>query len=85
MAPYPFFESPALADFMLVVVEHFLPHLDHLVAHVLDLRHSLKTHTQEKHCLHPVYDNHHLHVMSKLLVLQPKIYITMSLTETRSL
>ena len=44
---YPFLTGPALADFMFVVVEHFLPNFDHLVAHILDLRHSLHKHTQK--------------------------------------
>lgn len=44
---YPFLKGPALADFMFVVVEHFLPNLDHLVAHILDLRHSLHKDTQK--------------------------------------
>lgn len=43
---HPLLEGPALADFMLVVVEHFLARLDHLVPHVLDLRHSLGDETQ---------------------------------------
>lgn len=43
---HPLLEGPALADFMLVVVEHLLPSLDHFVPHVLDLRHSLKGKTQ---------------------------------------
>lgn len=44
---YPFLKGPALADFMFIVVEHFLPNLDHLVAHVLDLCHSLHKDTQK--------------------------------------
>lgn len=37
---------------MFVVVEHFLPNLDHLVAHVLDLRHSLHKDRQKKKTRH---------------------------------
>lgn len=46
---YPFFKGPAFADFMFVVVEHFLSYLDHLVPHVLDLGHSLQKDTETEH------------------------------------
>lgn len=46
---YPFFKGPAFADFMFVVVEHFLSNLDHLVPHVLDLGHSLHKDTETEH------------------------------------
>lgn len=69
---------------MFIVIEHLLPSLDHLVAHILDLCHSLHKDTQKTHgqhsSLHII-----LHLMSKLRVLQSRIYITMSLPETRSL
>lgn len=45
MKTYPFLKGPALADFVLVVVEHFLPDLNHLVAHVFNFCHPLN----EKH------------------------------------
>lgn len=53
MRTHPFFKGPALADFMLIVVEHFLPSLDHLVAHVLNLRHSLHR-TQDTANINPL-------------------------------
>ena len=45
---YPFLKGPPLADFMFIVVEHFLPDLDNLVAHILDLCHSLHRNTKKK-------------------------------------
>lgn len=50
---YPFLKGPALADFMFVVVEQFLPNLDHLVAHILDLGHPLHKDTNKAHGLCP--------------------------------
>lgn len=46
---YRFFKCPAFADFVFVVVEQFLPDLDHLVAHILDFGHPLCKDTQTKH------------------------------------
>lgn len=43
---YPFFKGPSLADFMFIVVEHFLPNLNHFVAHVFNFRHSLHEETR---------------------------------------
>lgn len=45
---YPFLKGPALADFMFIVVEHFLPNLDDLVPHVLNLCHPLRKNTQKE-------------------------------------
>lgn len=45
---YPFLKGPTLADFMFIVVEHFLPDLDNLVAHILDLCHSLHRNTKKR-------------------------------------
>lgn len=63
---YPFLKGPTLADFMFVVVEHFLPDLDHLVAHILDLCHSLHKDTQKNHMVNTlmyVSPYHILHLM----------------------
>lgn len=70
---------------MFVVVEHLLANLDGFVAHVLDLCHSLHRNTQKKYAVNTLMHVLHFPLDVKLLVLQPRIYITMSLRETRSL
>lgn len=44
---YCFFKGPTLADFMFVVVEQFLPNLNHLMTHVFNLSHPLRKDTDK--------------------------------------
>lgn len=51
---------------MFIVVEHLLTNLDHLVAHILDLRHPLHRNTQKKRIrseLMGALVHHMLHLM----------------------
>lgn len=64
MLTHPLFERPALADFMLVMVEYLLPSLGDFVPHVLDLRHSLKGETHSPDQSHHEEGNNLSRLMS---------------------